>query len=148
MINGLLDSIFDSLGEFLNPLLVFGTLSVVGGAGVLLTKYSSLDSLYVLIASLFIGILSYIMIYYFIVIPMSHAEASTSISIKDLEGRIGEVLTTIPAQGLGEVFIESPNGSRNESAQSFDSNEIKQGSKVVVVQVKDQILHVSEINEL
>ncbi|WP_138418854.1 NfeD family protein [Aquibacillus sediminis] len=144
----LLEGLFDSLGEFLNPLLLFGTLSVVSGAGVLLTKYSSLQPIYVLLISLLIGVGAYFLIYYFFIIPMSNAEASTSISVHDLEGKIGEVITTIPAHGLGEVFIESTNGSRNETAKSFDENELKQGTRIVVVQVKDQILYVSALDQL
>ncbi|WP_208589570.1 NfeD family protein [Gracilibacillus suaedae] len=148
VLDGILDSVFDSLGDFFNPLLVFGTLSVIGGAGVLLTKYSSLNDIYVLLISILIGIGAYLLIYYFLVIPMSNAESSTSISIHDLEGQVGEVITTIPAQGMGEVFISSTSGSRNETAKSFDQTIIKQGQQVVVVKVEDQILYVSELDEL
>ncbi|WP_194842103.1 protease [Gracilibacillus salitolerans] len=148
VLDGLLDSLFDSLGEFFNPLLVFGTLSVVGGSGVLLTKYSSLGEIYVLLISLLIGIGAYLLIYYFLVIPLSNAESSTSISVHDLEGKVGEVITTIPAQGMGEVFISSTSGSRNETAVSFDKKIIKQGQQIVVVQVKDHVLYVSEIDEM
>ncbi|MDL4841124.1 protease [Aquibacillus rhizosphaerae] len=147
-IEGLLDSIFDSIGEFLNPLLLFGTLSVIGGSGVLITKYSELNNFIVLILSILIGVGAYILLYYFLVIPMSNAETSTSISINDLAGKVGDVITTIPAYGMGEVFIESTNGSRNEIAKSFDNVEIIQGTQIVVVQVKDQILYVSELTEL
>jgi membrane-bound ClpP family serine protease len=148
VLDGILDSVFDSLGDFFNPLLVFGTLSVTGGAGVLLTKYSSLNDIYVLLISILIGIGAYLLIYYFLVIPMSNAESSTSISIHDLEGKVGEVITTIPAQGMGEVFISSTSGSRNETAKSFDQTIIKQGQQVVVVKAEDQILYVSELDEL
>ncbi|MBM7571165.1 NfeD family protein [Aquibacillus albus] len=143
-----MESVFDGLSEFLNPLLLFGTLSVIGGSGVLLTKYSELNGLIVLLSSVLIGGAAYFLIYYFMVIPMANAESSTSISINDLEGAIGEVITTIPADGMGEVFIQSPNGSRNEIAKSFDKQEIKQGTKILVIQVEDQILFVSELTEL
>ncbi|RCW73239.1 NfeD family protein [Saliterribacillus persicus] len=148
MLDGLLDSIFDGIGELLNPLLLFGTLSVVGGAGVILTKYTSLNTIYVLLISVLFGIGAYVLIYFFLVIPMSNAESSTSISVNDLEGKVGEVITTIPANGMGEVFISSTNGSRNETALSFDQKEIKQGTRVVVVEVKDQLLYVSELIDL
>lgn len=78
---------------------------------------------------------------------MSNAESSTSISVYDLEGKIGEVITTIPATGMGEVFVSSSSGSRSETAISFDDTEIKQGKNVVIVEVKDHILYVSEIDE-
>ncbi|MGN8647262.1 protease [Gracilibacillus sp. HCP3S3_G5_1] len=148
VLDGILDSLFDSLGDFFNPLLLFGTLSVVGGSGVLLTKYSSLSELYVLLISILIGIGAYLLIYYFLVIPMSHAESSTSISIQDLEGKAGEVITTIPAQGMGEVFISLTSGSRSETAASFDQKEIKQGKQIVVVKAEEHVLYVSELDEI
>ncbi|KAB8137837.1 protease [Gracilibacillus oryzae] len=128
-------------------MLVFGTLSVIAGAGVLLTKYTGLGDLYVLIISILIGLGAYFLIYYFLVVPMSNAESSTSISVYDLERKIGEVITTIPAKGMGEVFVSSSSGSRNETAISFDQVEIKQGKQVVVVEVKDHTLYVSELEE-
>lgn len=148
LLEGLLDGLFDSIGEFLNPLLLFGTLAVVSGSGVLFTKYSSLSDWYVLLISLLIGLGAYFLIYYLLVIPMSNAEASTSISIYDLAGKTGDVITTIPANGYGEVFIESTNGSRSESAKSFDAVTIKQGTRIVVVEVKEQVLYVSELIDL
>lgn len=145
--DGILDSLFDSIGDLFNPLLVFGTLAVVAGSGVLWSKYSELSEIYVLLISLLIGLGAYLLIYYFLVIPMSNAESSTSISVHDLKGKVGEVITTIPATGMGEVLIQSPSGSWNEIAASFDKEEIKQGKKVLVVEIKEQILYVSEFNE-
>ncbi len=147
ILDGILDSIFDSLGEFFNPLLVFGTLAVISGSGVLWTMYSQLNPVYVLLISVLTGVGAYILIYYFLVIPMSNAESSTSISVKDLEGKTGEVITTIPAIGMGEVLISSSHGSRSETAISFDKQEIKQGKTVVIVEVKDQLVYVSELEE-
>ncbi|MDX8046445.1 NfeD family protein [Gracilibacillus sp. S3-1-1] len=148
VLDGIFDTLFDSLGDFLNPLLVFGTLSVIGGAGVLITKYSSLNEWYVLLISVLIGIGAYVLIYYFLVIPMSNAESSTSISMHDLEGKVGEVITTIPANGMGEVYIPISSGSRNETAVSFDEKEIKQGERIVVVKVDNQAVYVSELEDL
>lgn len=143
----MLEGLLEAFDEFLNPLLLFGTLSVVGGAGVILSKYTDLNGLYVLLLSLIIGTAAYFLIYYFLVIPISNAESSTSISVKDLEGKIGEVITTVPAEGMGEVFIQSPSGNRSETAKSFDHQEIKQGERIVIVQVKDHIVYVSTLNE-
>ncbi|SEA84078.1 NfeD-like C-terminal, partner-binding [Thalassobacillus cyri] len=143
----IIEGLFEGLDEFLSPLLLFGTLSVIGGAGVLLTKYTDWIAVYVLLASLLIGTGAYFLIYHFMIVPMSNAESSTSKSVMDLEGKLAEVITTIPAEGMGEVFIESTHGSRNEIAKSFDYEEIKQGEKVVVVEVKEQIVYVSSMNE-
>ncbi|QTM98023.1 protease [Sediminibacillus dalangtanensis] len=143
----LLDGLFEGLDEFLNPLLLFGTLSVIGGSGVLFTKYSSFHPFVTLLFSVLVGAAAYFLIYHFLVIPMANAEASTSISMADLEGKIGEVITTVPADGMGEVFIESPNGSRSETAKSFDEKEIKQGTRIVIVQVSKEAVYVSTLDD-
>nr|WP_275577005.1 NfeD family protein [Thalassobacillus pellis] len=109
-----------------------------------MTKYTGLGTIIVSLVSIIAGIGAYMMIYHYLVIPMSKAESSTAISVQDLEGKIGEVITTIPLDGMGEVFIESTSGSRSESAKSFEEKTIKQGSRVVVVEVKEHILYVSE----
>ncbi|WP_053217496.1 NfeD family protein [Virgibacillus senegalensis] len=137
----------EGFDEFLNPLLLFGTLSVIGGSGVLFTKYSSFNPFVTLLLSVLIGAAAYFVIYHFLVIPLANAETSTSISMADLEGQIGEVITTVPANGMGEVFIESPSGSRNESAKSFDEKEIKQGTRIVVVQVSTDAVYVSALDD-
>ncbi|WP_407271708.1 NfeD family protein [Radiobacillus sp. PE A8.2] len=144
----IIDGILGGLDEFFHPLLLFGTLSVIGGAGVLLTKYTGMQAAVVLLISILIGFAAYFLIYYFLVIPLSNAETSTSISINDLQGKTGEVITTIPAHGMGEVFIESTSGSRSETAKSFDEVEIKQGNKIVIVEVKDLIVYVSKMDDL
>ena len=136
------------LDGFLHPLLLFGTLAVVSGAGIILTKYTSLSSFIGLCVSLCIGIVSYVLIYNFLIIPISSAESSNAYSAKDYEGRIAEVITTIPAQGYGEVYIPSKTGSRSETAKSFDQEEIIRGQKVVVVQVDDKgVLFVSPMED-
>ncbi|QDP39068.1 hypothetical protein [Radiobacillus deserti] len=147
-LGNVLDGLLDGLGELFNPLLLFGTLSVIAGSGVLLTKYTVWSPLLVLTISIFIGICAYFLLYYFLIIPMSRAESSNAISVYDLQGKMGEVLTTIPATGMGEVFIELPNGSRNETAKSFDEADIQQGTKIVVIEVQDQIVYVSKLEEL
>ncbi|UFT99720.1 protease [Radiobacillus kanasensis] len=146
-LGNLLDGLLDGLGELFNPLLLFGTLSVIAGSGVLLTKYTEASTLLVLIISAFIGICAYFLLYYFLIIPMSQAESSNAISVYDLQGKMGEVITSIPAQGMGEVFIQLPNGSRSETAKSFDETDIPQGTNIVVIEVKDQIMYVSELKD-
>lgn len=128
MLDGILDGFF-------HPLLVLGTLAVIAGAGILLTKYTHLSAGIVLAIGFGLGVIAYILIYYFLIIPISHAEMSSVHSARDYEGLIAEVITSIPANGYGEVLIASPTGSRSETAKSFDNMDVPSGKKVVVVQV-------------
>ena len=123
------------LDGFIHPLLVLGTLAVISGTGVILTHYTRLSAGIVFAIGLGLGIIAYILIYYFLVIPISHAETSSVHSARDYEGLIAEVTTAIPATGYGEILIASPTGSRSETARSFDNMNIPSGERVVVVQV-------------
>lgn len=148
VISDFIDGIFDGLfGDFLNPLLIFSTTGVIGGTGVLLTKYTEMNDFYVLMIALFVGLISYFLIYYFLVVPISQAETSTGYSMMDLEGKTAEVTITIPKDGLGEILISSTNSSSNQIAKSIDEVDIAQGTRVVVVKVEDDIVYVSSLEE-
>lgn len=120
---------------------------MLSGSAIILTKYAALTALIVFIISLFLSILAYILIYNFLIIPISNAESSSAHSYKTYRGRIGEVITTIPADGVGEILLESVSGSTNEAAKSFDEKTIPQGTKIVVVEVTDEFLYVSPLEE-
>jgi hypothetical protein len=129
------DIVHGILDGFFHPLLVLGTLAVISGTGILLTKYTDLNAGIVLAIGFGLGVIAYILIYYFLIIPISHAEMSSVHSAREYEGQIAEVTTTIPATGYGEILIASPTGSRSETARSFDHIIIPSGDKVVVVHV-------------
>ncbi|MNR50833.1 putative membrane protein YuaF [compost metagenome] len=78
--------------------------------------------------------------------PMKKSENSISYSVGSLPGSIGEVSITIPSKGSGEVIIKVGAGLTNHIAESIDNVEIKNGEKIVVVDVKDKILFVSKLN--
>ncbi|NGP46310.1 hypothetical protein G4V62_15665 [Bacillaceae bacterium SIJ1] len=139
--------IFEGLLDgFFHPMLLFGTFTMIAASGLLLDRFTGLSHFWGFFISVLIGVFSYIVLYYFLVIPLQQAESSSAHSIYDLEGRIGEVITSIPPDGYGEVFFESVSGSRNEAAKSFDQKPIPQGVKVVVVQI-DESMYVTPFQE-
>ena len=66
----------------------------------------------------------------------------------DLRGRIGTVITAIPADGYGEVMIESISGRIAKPAISFDRVPIDNGTNVLVVHIKDGVLQVTSHQEV
>lgn len=133
--------------DFLHPLLLLGSLAVLSGSAIILTDYSHLTQIQIFIISLFFAIIAYVLIYNFLIIPISHAEASSAHSAESYYGRIGEVITTIPKDGYGEILIESVSGSTNETARSFDDQRIPQGTKIVVIQVDQDCVYVSPLED-
>ena len=53
------------------------------------------------------------------------------------------MIIPIPVDGYGEVIISNTSGTISKSAVSVDGTEIKEGSEVVVIYVKDGVLVVS-----
>ncbi len=147
LLSNALDGMFDFLSgdvlHWLQPMVLFGAITVLGGTGVLLTGYTSLAAWAVFVLSLLAAVASAVLIYFVYVKPMERTENSVAFSMQDLVGRIGEVTVPIPARGSGEVVMRIGGGVTNQIAESFDGTEIAAGLKVVTVEVKDGALLVS-----
>lgn len=129
--------------HFLNPVLVFAFMTILSASGYLFERLSSLHSLLILAISAVIAFILVTLLNVFVLVPMSSAEESLAYQESDLRGRIGTVITPIPTDGFGEVLIESASGRIAKPASSFDGGEIANGTRVLVVQVKDGVLQVT-----
>jgi membrane-bound ClpP family serine protease len=132
---------------FAHPVSLVGGMTVFGGAGVLLTRYSSLHTAAAALLSLLAAVAVSLAVHFLYVKRMRQMEVSNAFSIRELAGRIGEVSTPIPTRGYGEVVLKAGGaGLTNQIAASFDGEEIPAGAKVVVVEVKDDTLYVSRLD--
>jgi membrane protein implicated in regulation of membrane protease activity len=129
----------------LQPILWVSGLTAFGGVGFLLSRLTSF-SVPTILALAFLGGAALAVAAYFIwVEPMSQAETSTGYSMLQLVGRVGEVWTTIPANGLGEVLISMVSGTTNNMAASLTNEPIKEGTRVLVVEVREHVLYVTPL---
>ncbi|WP_232696767.1 serine protease [Brevibacillus daliensis] len=126
----------------LHPVCFVSALTAFGASGLLLTNFTSLSSGILLLLSTVFGLFLALVSYFFWIRPMANAENSTGFSILDLEGKIGEVITTVPASGYGEIIVKLLSGTTNQIAASYDGNAIMEGSRVIVVKVEKHVLHV------
>ncbi|WP_426930642.1 NfeD family protein [Brevibacillus ginsengisoli] len=127
----------------LQPLSIVSAITGFGGCGLIMTYSTQLGALSILVVSAVVGIILCVLFYFLWVKPMAKAESTTAFSIQELEGSVGEVYTTVPARGFGEVVIICSSGRSNYIATSFDQVDIPRGSKVVVVRVDKKVLAVS-----
>lgn len=127
----------------LQPLTWVSGLTAFGGAGFLLLQFSSFSRAMVSLLAVMIGITLAVLSYFIWIRPMQHSENSTGYSIGELVGKIGEVWTTIPPQGIGEVLIVMVNGTTNHMAASLEGETIPEGTRVVVVKVVEHVLYVT-----
>lgn len=139
----LLEGIFEAISEGpFNPTLVLSFITFTSSIGYILEKFTSINSIIVLIFSLVIGFILVTLLNIFILIPLSQAEATLAYSDQDLKGRVGKVIVSIPVDGYGEVIIEGKGGNIAKSAVSFDDVPIAYGIEVLVIDVVNGVLHV------
>jgi membrane protein implicated in regulation of membrane protease activity len=145
-LGNIFDGLFDFLSldhlDFFHPMVIVGGITAFGGAGLVLTRHTSLEALPVAMLSLMTTVLLSFIVYFAYVRPMKGAESSTGFSVHDLVGKIGEVIVPIPARGYGEVFIKVGAGNTNQIAASSDGEDIPAGTRVVVAEARDGALYV------
>ncbi len=149
LLDGVLDGLeLDGLGEFLDPLSFVGGLTVFGGAGVLLEEMTALGTGTAAAIAGLIGLGLAVAMHFVYVKPMKRSENSTGFSMREYHGKLGEVITAIPAKGFGEVLVKMGASNTFQTAGSFGGTEIARGTRVVVVEVRDGDLFVTPFDEL
>lgn len=150
LLEGALDATFEWLQldnlPLVQPITLIGGISIFGGAGILLSRYSELHRGYIFLLALAIGICGVIFLYFAYVKPMENAENSLSYSVTQLVGKEASVSTAIPVDGFGEVIVKVGAGISNHIAASYDQKPIAADRSTVVMEVKEGVLYVSEID--
>jgi membrane protein implicated in regulation of membrane protease activity len=134
--------------DFLNPVVIFAFITILSASGYLFERLSSLHYLLILGISAVAALIVVTMLNVFVLVPLSGAEESLVYKESDLQGRVGTVITSIPADGYGEVMIDSTSGRIAKPALSFDGDSIPNGTSVLVIQVKNGVLEVTVHHQL
>lgn len=148
-----IDGVFDSISfeglQWMQPMTLVGGITVFGGVGLLLVRYTEFAAIAIVLIALMAAIAVGAAVYFLYVKRMRDSENSTAFSIHDLVGKLGEVHVPIPSSGYGEVVVQiGPAGVTSQIAASFDGNPIPGGAKIVVIEVDDGTVLVSEVDWL
>ncbi|KYC90323.1 MULTISPECIES: NfeD family protein [Bacillus] len=140
--------VFHGLSEaipvsFLNPALILSFLTIFSASGYIGEIAAPLSSSVIALLSFALSVLLVSLLHFFVLVPLSSAEESLAYRETDLKGRVGRVITSVPKDGYGEVIIEGIGGAISKSAVSFDQEQIKYGTAVLVIDVKDGVLFVT-----
>ena len=150
LLGDLLEAAMDALDAFdaLDPLSIIGGVTVFGGAGLLLDAYSGLAPTPVAVTAGAVAVVASVALHFGYVKPMKQSENSTAFSQAEYAGRTGEVGTSVPAGGFGEVQIRMGASTTFQTAASYGGEPIPGGTPVVVVEVgADGVLHVAPLSE-
>jgi len=124
-------------GSVLNPVVILSFISVFCGAGYVLELRNQFTSGTNMLFSVVVAVIIVSIIHFFILVPLSKSEQSTARSVYDFLHKDGEVILTIPENGLGEVLMTTALGQSGHVARSSKETEIRQGTLVVVVGIEE-----------
>lgn len=139
----LVGDIFDFDGP-VDPMLIipwFAFTSLLGYFGEYLTDWSHL--LIFLVGAAVSTVAVFLLNFYFFT-PMRNAEATISISEKDMEGSTAIVVTPIPVNGMGEIQFKSVTGSLSRPAAFYTPQEtgVERGAEVLIIEVRERVCYV------
>jgi membrane-bound ClpP family serine protease len=146
LLEGVLDA-FDGLDAVLDPLSFLAGITAFGGAGIIIDVSTDLGSGATAALAAGVGLALALVMHFVYVRPMRESENSMGFSLQEYRGKIGEVLTTVPPHGYGEVLITIGHSNTFRDAASFHSIEIPRGTRVVVVDIRDGDLLVAPFEE-
>lgn len=136
----------DLLGDVFQPMVLVSGITVFGAAGILLTRYTLMNPIVIVVLSIAFAISISIIIYFAYIRPMKNSENSIAYSMQDLVGLTGEVSVAIPAQGYGEVILKVGAGYSNHIALSYSGKELPIGTKIFVTKVENGVVSVVSQN--
>ena len=131
-----------------NPTVILAFITFTAAIGFLLETATEFNEWSVLgIAAMAAAVLD-LLLYLFILLPLSSAESSIAYSDESLPGQVGNVIIPIPVDGYGEVVLETYAGMISKRATGYDNEAIGQDQKVLIIEVNEGTLYVQTYEPL
>ncbi|MDN7243264.1 hypothetical protein QWY14_15780 [Planococcus sp. N028] len=127
---------------FFNPTVILAFFTLAAATGYLLEIGTGLSDMAIIGISLATAVLLDFLLYFFVLLPLSSAEASIAYTEESLLGQVARVIIPIPVNGYGEVVMETYGGMIAKRATGYDNEAIGQDEQVLVIDVKDNTLYV------
>jgi membrane protein implicated in regulation of membrane protease activity len=130
----------------------FGTVAAFlawfGGAGYILSRYSSIWTLLALLFALLSGLGGAAAVFWFLVKVLLAHEEPLDPADYDLIGVLGRVSSTVHSGGVGEMIFSQTGSRRAASIRSENGAAISKGVEVVVTRYEAGIAYVRPWDEL
>lgn len=130
----------------------FGTVAAFltwfGGAGFVLTRYSSVWFWFGLLLAIAIGIVGASIVFWFLAKVLMKNEQDLDPADYDMVGVLGRVSSPIRAGGTGEIIYSQEGTRRTCGARSEDGNAIEKGAEVVVTRYERGLAYVRRWEDL
>lgn len=144
--SGVSHSVISWFSLILNPIVAVSFLTVFGGMGILGESYFKWDSIITLICAAVSGIVVSALLYNFVAKPIYRSENTSDVSRAKLIGTAAEVTTDILVDGFGTIAYTVNSLRFNAPSKHIEGKAVKQGQKVVICKIEDNIFYISEIS--
>lgn len=141
------DTGVDGVSPF-KPIVIASFITFFGGFGIIGHYLFAQASLWILLASIALGFVGAAAIFYTIVVPLYKSQSNSMVSCDSLKSTTGDVITPIPSQGLGEISYVAGDVKYTSPAKSASEEEIPKGSRIVIVDIKDNVATVIKRPEI
>lgn len=134
-----LEGLMDIAGDgIINSITFIGYITLIGGVGYVLETVTFMGSGNIFVINLVVSLVIVVLVNFFIILPVKRSEKNISYSVQELKGTTGEVFTSIPVDGFGEIIIPRAHGTMSKPAKSFDGDPLPEGTKILVIDIDDE----------
>jgi hypothetical protein len=132
------------VSPFLNPAVVLSFITFVAATGYIFEFATEWNSMFIFLVALAVAFVLDLLLYFFVLLPLSSAEVSLAYTDESLTGEVGKVIVPVPVDGFGEIVIETVNGILAKRAAGYENTAIDYGKEVLIIEVKDGTFIVRE----
>lgn len=139
--------VVEGVGEgipFLDPAVILSFITFTSAAGYILELVVNWNSGVILSVAIAIAVVLDLLLYFFVLLPLSSAEVSMAYTDESLLGQVGRVIVPIPVDGYGEIVIDAVNGRINKRATGYENHAIDYGKEVLILEVESGTFIVKE----
>lgn len=131
----------------LNSATIAAFSAALGAIGLLSMKSAGLDPWFSFVVALVGALLVAAGVFAFVVSPLYRSQSDSTARLNDLLGTPGQVLTTIPSAGVGEIALVAGGSRLQMPAVSHDGTEIKAGQHVAILRITKGVARVAPLDE-
>ena len=128
----------------LNPAVLLAFFTLFFAIAFLLEKASGLNSSSIVLVSAIAAVVLDTLLYFFVLLPLKSAEASIAYTEESLLGQVARVIIPIPANGYGEVVLETYGGMISKRATGYDNEPIAQDEQVLIIEIDGGTVYVRQ----
>lgn len=135
----------DSVISPFKPVVIAAFITVFGGMGIIGLQYLTWNVLITLAIAFFSAFIISLIMFKFLIVPLYKAQSTSTVSQQELIGLPAEVQLDIKDNRFGRITYVINNNTYSAPARSVDGYDIAKGTKVAIVDIKENVFMVTEI---